>query len=58
MPGEIFLRKPLTVSMLALILSWSSASCMAQQKPEKPLYQRLGGYDALASSFKGDSVEK
>ena len=58
MPGEIFFRRPLTVSLLALIRSWSSASAMAQQKPEKPLYQRLGGYDALASSLKGDTVEK
>ena len=49
MPGEIFFRRPLTVSMLVLILSWSSASAMAQQKPEKPLYQRLGGYDAIAA---------
>ena len=58
MQVEIFFRRPLTVSMLALILSWSSASAMAQQKPEKPLYQRLGAYDALASSLKGDIVEK
>ena len=58
MPGETFFGRPSNVSMLALILSWSSASSMAQQKPEQPLYRRLGGYDALASSLKGDMVEQ
>ena len=58
MPGETVFGRPLTVAMLALIPPWSSASSIAQQKPEKPLYQRLGGYDALASSLKGDIVEK
>lgn len=38
-------------SLLALVLAmlWNADCAIAQQKPDKPLYERLGRYDAIAA---------
>jgi hemoglobin len=44
---RLFMRKALTLFAFLLIASWSASTAIAQEK--KSLYQRLGGYDALAA---------
>lgn len=42
--------RPIRLSFLVILLMLMVATnSMAQQKPEKSLYQRLGGYDAIAA---------
>ena len=38
-----------SILALSLFLSWGAAAPTKAQKPEKSLYQRLGGYDAIAA---------
>ena len=43
-----FLTTTLSIVALSLVFTWSAAAPAAAQK-EKSLYQRLGGYDAIAA---------
>ena len=42
-------RTILALLTLVLIMPWNTACVIAQQKPEKSLYERLGRYDAIAA---------
>ena len=45
-----FLKTSFSILALLLFLSWSAgAQAMAQSTKEKSLYERLGGYDAIAA---------
>jgi len=45
-----FLKMSFSILALLLFLSWSAgAQAMAQGTKEKSLYERLGGYDAIAA---------
>jgi hemoglobin len=45
-----FLKTSFSILALLLLLSWSAgAQAMAQGTKEKSLYERLGGYDAIAA---------
>ncbi len=45
-PVRLFRRTMGSVLALFLLLTWSATPAISQ---EKPLYQRLGGYDAIAA---------
>lgn len=48
--GRLFVKLFLAVFVLSLTMQWSAPTAMplsAQEKKEKTLYERLGGYDAL-----------
>ena len=45
-----FLKTSFSIIVLSLLLSWGAgAPAMAQATKEKSLYERLGGYDAIAA---------
>jgi hemoglobin len=47
---QTFLKTSFSILALLLFLSWSAgAQAMAQGTKEKSLYERLGGYDAIAA---------
>jgi hemoglobin len=47
---QTFLKTTFSILALLLFLSWSAgAQAMAQGTKEKSLYERLGGYDAIAA---------
>src|SRR3989442_765437 len=47
---QTFLKTTFSILALLLFLSWSAgARAMAQGTKEKSLYERLGGYDAIAA---------
>lgn len=48
MPTRHLLRK-IPLFALLLVTLWNVTPTLAQQKPERTLYQRLGGYDAIAA---------
>jgi hemoglobin len=37
------------IMIVTMVSVWQTASVQAQEKPEKSLYSRLGGYDAIAA---------
>jgi hemoglobin len=42
-------QKVIAVLTLSLVMQLNTACAIAQQKPEKSLYERLGRYDAIAA---------
>lgn len=44
-----FSRRKIFVVVLLLLLPWTGACAMAQEKSGPSLYKRLGGYDAIAA---------
>ncbi len=42
-------RQALVFLSLLLVMSWNAACAIAQQTPDKSLYERLGRYDAIAA---------
>jgi hemoglobin len=46
---RLFLKSILTLLVLSVALSSGAGRALAQDKPEKSLYERLGGYDAVAA---------
>jgi hemoglobin len=45
---SLLMKMVLPLFAFFLIASWSASPAMAQEKPAKSLYERLGGYDAVA----------
>ncbi len=45
---RLFIRSCLLI-VLTLVILWNVAPTIAGEKPRKSLYQRLGGYDAIAA---------
>ena len=46
---DLFLRISVPLSIFVLFVLWSGMPARSQEKAEKSLYQRLGGYDAIAA---------
>ena len=46
---KLFLKRVLALLALAMVLGWTITNASAQGQKEKSLYERLGGYDAVAA---------
>ncbi|HEY0004783.1 MAG TPA: group 1 truncated hemoglobin [Pyrinomonadaceae bacterium] len=46
---KLFLKRVLAILALAMVLNWTAMPASAQAQKERSLYQRLGGYDAVAA---------